>query len=34
LEDAGGASRRLIEIFEAKIKRKLDGIWGEPNGAT
>jgi hypothetical protein len=27
-------NRKLIEIFEVKIKAKLDEIWGEPNGAT
>jgi len=28
------SNRKLIEIFEAKIRAKLDEIWGEPNGAT
>jgi len=28
------SNRKLIEIFEAKIKAKLDEVWGEPNGAT
>jgi len=27
------ANRKLIEIFEAKIKAKLDEIWGESDGA-
>ena len=28
------ANRKLIEIFEAKIKAKLDEIWGEEKSET